>query len=108
MNSKELQNITMSSGGAYSLATRGAQDVINAAIPIVEEALLKIDLEGKKSFSFADTINMTDPPMTLSIDVKDNFFINSDSFILLMFLLQQPFLLLGLQEIQLFLLINMH
>jgi len=54
MNSKELQNITMSSGGAYSLATRGAQDVINAAIPIVEEALLKIDLEEKRSFSFAD------------------------------------------------------
>ena len=39
MNSKELQNITMSTGGAYSLATRGAQDVINAAIPMVEEAL---------------------------------------------------------------------
>ena len=54
MNSKELQNITMSRGGAYSLATRGAQDVINAAIPIVEEALLKIDLEEKRNFSFAD------------------------------------------------------
>ena len=48
MNSKELQNITMSRGGAYSLATRGAQDVINAAIPIVDEALLKIDLEEKE------------------------------------------------------------
>ena len=54
MNSKELQNITMSTGGAYSLATRGAQDVINAAIPMVEEALLKMDLEQKKNFSFAD------------------------------------------------------
>ena len=54
MNSKELQNITMSTGGAYSLATRGAQDVINAAIPIVEEALLKMDLEEKRNFSFAD------------------------------------------------------
>ncbi|SVA38350.1 uncharacterized protein METZ01_LOCUS91204, partial [marine metagenome] len=54
MNSKELQNITMSTGGAYSLATRGAQDVINAAIPMVEEALLKIDLEEKRNFSFAD------------------------------------------------------
>ena len=52
MNSKELQNITMSTGGAYSLATRGAQDVINAAIPMVEEALLKMDLEQKKNFSF--------------------------------------------------------
>ena len=54
MNSKELQNITMSTGGAYSLATRGAQDVINAAIPMVEEALLKMDLEEKRNFSFAD------------------------------------------------------
>ena len=54
MNSKELQNITMSTGGAYSLATRGAQDVINAAIPMVEEALLKMNLEEKRNFSFAD------------------------------------------------------
>ena len=54
MNSKELQNITMSTGGAYSLATRGAQDVINAAIPMVEEALLKMALEEKRNFSFAD------------------------------------------------------
>ena len=54
MNSKGLQNITMSTGGAYSLATRGAQDVINAAIPMVEEALLKMDLEEKRNFSFAD------------------------------------------------------
>ena len=54
MNSKELQNITMSSGGAYSLTTRGAQDVINAAIPIVEETLLGMDLDKKRIFSFAD------------------------------------------------------
>ena len=54
MNSKELQNITMSTGGAYSLATRGAQDVIKAAIPMVEEALLEMDLEEKRNFSFAD------------------------------------------------------
>ena len=54
MNSKELQNITMSTGGKYSLATRGAQDVINTAIPIVEETLLGMDLEKKRNFSFAD------------------------------------------------------
>ena len=54
MNSKGLQNITMSTGGAYSLATRGAEDVINAAIPMVEETLLKMDLEEKSNFSFAD------------------------------------------------------
>ena len=34
-----LQNITMSMGGAYSLATRGAADVINASIPMIEQAL---------------------------------------------------------------------
>ena len=44
----------MSTGGAYSLATRGAEDVINAAIPMVEEALLEMDLEEKSNFSFAD------------------------------------------------------
>ena len=54
MNLEELQNITMSIGGAYSLATRGAQDVINAAIPIVEETLLGMDLDKKRIFSFAD------------------------------------------------------
>jgi len=54
MNSKGLQNITMSSGGAYSIATRGAQDVINAAIPIIEETLLKMNLKEKSNFSFAD------------------------------------------------------
>ena len=47
MNSKGLQNITMSTGGAYSLATRGAEDVINTAIPMIEETLLKMDLEEK-------------------------------------------------------------
>ena len=36
------------------MATRGAEDVINAAIPMVEEALLKMDLEEKSNFSFAD------------------------------------------------------
>ena len=54
MNSNELQNITMSTGGSYSLATRGAQDVINAAIPMIKDSLLKIDLEQKRNFSFAD------------------------------------------------------
>jgi len=54
MNSKGLQNITMSAGGVYSIATRGAQDVINAAIPLIKETLLKMDLEDKSNFSFAD------------------------------------------------------
>ena len=37
--SESLQNITMFGGGAYSLATRGAEDVINVATPMVLEAL---------------------------------------------------------------------
>ena len=32
---ESLQNITMSGGGAYSLATKGAEEVINAATQIV-------------------------------------------------------------------------
>jgi len=45
-----LQNITMSKGGAYSLATRGAADVINASIPMIEQALSEMDLRGKTEF----------------------------------------------------------
>ena len=54
MNSKGLQNIAMSAGWAYSMATRGAQDFINSSIPIIEEALLNMDLEEKSNFSLAD------------------------------------------------------
>ena len=49
-----LQNITMSKGGAYSLATRGAADVINASIPMIEQALREMDLRGRTDFSVAD------------------------------------------------------
>ena len=49
-----LQNITMSKGGAYSLATRGAADVINASIPLIEQALSEMDLRGRTDFSVAD------------------------------------------------------
>ena len=52
---ESLQNITMSGGGAYSLATRGAEDVINAATPIVLEALDSINiLENQDLFTFSD------------------------------------------------------
>jgi len=54
MNSKGLQNIDMSAGWAYSMATRGAQDFINSSIPIIEEPLLNMDLKEKSNFSFAD------------------------------------------------------
>ena len=52
---ESLQNITMSGGGAYSLATRGAEDVINAATPIVLEALDSINIpENQDLFTFSD------------------------------------------------------
>ena len=44
----------MSKGGAYSLATRGAADVINASIPMIEQALSEMDLRGRTDFSVAD------------------------------------------------------
>ena len=36
---ESLQNITMAGGGVYSLATRGAEDVINKSIPLVIDVL---------------------------------------------------------------------
>ena len=44
----------MSKGGAYSLATRGAADVINASIPMIEQALSGMELRGRIDFSVAD------------------------------------------------------
>ena len=49
-----LQNITMSKGGAYSLATRGAADVINASIPLIEQALSGMELRGRKIFVWSN------------------------------------------------------
>ena len=50
-----LQNITMSGGGAYSLATKGAEDVINAATQIVLEALDTMNIsENQDLFTFSD------------------------------------------------------
>ena len=40
----------MSKGGAYSLATLGAADVINASIPLIEQALSEMDLRGRTDF----------------------------------------------------------
>ena len=52
---ESLQNITMSGGGAYSLATKGAEDVITAATQIVLEALDSINIsENQDLFTFSD------------------------------------------------------
>ena len=39
---ESLQNISMAGGGVYSLATRGAEDVINKSIPLAIDALNSI------------------------------------------------------------------
>ena len=52
---EKLQNITMSSGGVYSLTTRGAEDVINAATPMLLSALDSMNiLKNQDSFTFSD------------------------------------------------------
>ncbi|MCY3768321.1 MAG: SAM-dependent methyltransferase [Gammaproteobacteria bacterium] len=42
MQDRQAENITMSEGGLYSLATRGAKDVIDFAMPRVLQALTEI------------------------------------------------------------------
>ncbi|MDP6744904.1 MAG: SAM-dependent methyltransferase [SAR324 cluster bacterium] len=52
---EKLQNITMSSGGEYSLNTRGAEDVINAATPMLLSALDSMKISKKQdNFTFSD------------------------------------------------------
>lgn len=47
-------NITMSAGGLYSLATIGAKDVIDNATPRVLKALESISIESNSSWCFSD------------------------------------------------------
>jgi len=52
---ESLQNITMAGGGVYSLATRGAEDVINKSIPLVIDALNSMSIpEYQLDFTFTD------------------------------------------------------
>ena len=51
--SSQAENITMSGGGVYSLATAGAKDVIDHATPLVLEALESIDVP-ESHWSFSD------------------------------------------------------
>ena len=54
-NSESLQNITMAGGGIYSLATRGAEDVINKSIPIVIDTLDSMSITNEmEDFTFSD------------------------------------------------------
>ncbi len=56
MNQRTAQadNITMSTGGLYSLATKGAKDVIDRATPQVLGALQKIDIKSDGHWCFSD------------------------------------------------------
>ena len=51
----KIQNITMSSGGLYSLSTRGAEDVINAATPLILSTLDSMNISNNQDcFTFSD------------------------------------------------------
>ena len=53
--SESLQNITMAGGGVYSLATRGAEDVINKSIPLVIDVLNAMSITKEMAeFTFSD------------------------------------------------------
>ena len=55
MTSKQAENVTMSGGGTYSLATRGAKDVIDFATPKVLEAVGRLGLTAaSERFAMAD------------------------------------------------------
>ena len=52
---ESLQNITMAGDGVYSLATRGAEDVINKSIPLVIDAMNSLSIpEDQSDFTFTD------------------------------------------------------
>lgn len=53
MSSAQADNVTMSGGGLYSLATKGAKDVIDMATPRVIAAVESMDLSAP-SFTMAD------------------------------------------------------
>ena len=56
MSSKHADNVTMSEGGLYSLATRGAKDVIDIATPRVLGAIDDMGLSSQADrFWMADT-----------------------------------------------------
>ncbi len=55
MTSEQADHVTMSGGGLYSLATRGAKDVIDLATPRVLEAIQQLDLTRESErFTMAD------------------------------------------------------
>ncbi len=54
MKSLQADNVTMSEGGLYSLATKGAKDVIDIATPRVLDAIRNIDISSDR-FTLADT-----------------------------------------------------
>lgn len=53
-NTTQADNITMSAGGLYSLATIGAKDVIDKSTPLMLDALQSIDKGNQNSWNFSD------------------------------------------------------
>jgi len=50
----QADNVTMSGGGLYSLATIGAKDVIDLATPDVLDAVASLSADGEEHWSFTD------------------------------------------------------
>ena len=53
MSKHQADNVTMSEGGLYSLATKGAKDVIDIATPRVLAAVSSLDIQDNR-FTMAD------------------------------------------------------
>jgi len=53
-NPMQADNVTMSAGGLYSLATIGAKDVIDRSIPRVLAAVDSVDVQGHEHWCFSD------------------------------------------------------
>jgi len=53
MSKHQADNVTMSEGGLYSLATKGAKDVIDIATPRVLDAVSSLDIQDNR-FTMAD------------------------------------------------------
>jgi len=54
MSGNDKTHVAMTAGGAYSLATRGAKDVIDGAWPLVREAIERIPDRPDRPFTLSD------------------------------------------------------
>jgi hypothetical protein len=54
MSEQNKTYVEMTAGGAYSLATRGAKDVIDGAWPLIREAIGRVPARKGSAFTFSD------------------------------------------------------